>query len=199
MPDAIAVDYGGVRGPDWYVGVGERVAAQADARPWIAVLHSGAGGFAPAIAAASQRLAGFIFVDALLPYPGRSWLETAPALAGRLAELTRDGLLAPWNQWFESDPTLRMLPDSAERDAFVADLPRAPFAFAEAACPDQRQWERLPAAYLRLSVAYEAEALEAERCGWPARRARLHHLAMVSDPAKVAALLIDLPLSPPHA
>ena len=199
LPDAVAVDYGGVGGPRWYAGVGARVATQADAAPWIAVLHSGAGGFAPAIAAASERLAGFVFVDAVLPYPGRTWLETAPALAERLPRLVTDGLLAPWNQWFDPDPTARLLPDPTVRQAFVRDLPRVPFAFVEAACPGQRQWERLPAVYVRLSSAYEAEASEAERRGWPVRRAPLHHLAMVSDPDKVAALLIDLPMSPPFA
>jgi len=135
----------------------------------------------------------------VLPYPGLSWLQTAPALAERLAGLTTNGRLAPWNQWFDPDPTAWMLPDPADREAFVRGLPRVPFAFAEATCPDQDQWERLPAAYVQLSGAYEAEAREAERRGWPVRRAALHHLAMVSDPDKVAALLIDLPLSPPNA
>ena len=199
LPDAIAVDYSCVGGPDWYAGVGARVATQADAAPWIAVLHSGAGGFAPAIAAASERLAGFIFVDAVLPFPGRTWLETAPALAQRLPGLTTDGLLAPWNQWFDPDPPGRLLPDPTVREAFVRALPRVPFAFVEAVCPDQRQWEQLPAAYLQLSSAYEPEAIEAKRRGWPVRRTPLHHLAMVSDPDKVAALLINLLMSPPFA
>jgi hypothetical protein len=170
-----------------------------DAEPWIAVLHSGAGGFAPALAAASARLEGLIFLDAVLPYPGRSWRDTAPALAERLAEQAVDGLLPPWNHWFDPDPTPRLLPDVAMRADFVAKLPRAPLGFLEAICPDQRQWERLPTAYLQLSRGYEAEAAEAGRRGWPVSRAALHHLAMVSDPAKVAALLIDLPMSSPNA
>jgi hypothetical protein len=199
MPDAVAIDYGGVSGPDWYDGVGARIARQVDAAPWIAVLHSGAGGFAPSIAAASVNLAGLVFADALLPYPGRSWLQTAPpALAERMAALTTDGLLPTWNHWFDPDPTPRLLPDEAMRTAFLNELPTAPFAFLEAVCPDHRQWERLPAAYLRLSEAYEPEAAQAELRGWPVRRARLHHLAMLSDPAKVAALLTDLPMSPPN-
>jgi len=200
LPGAVAVDYGGVSGPDWHEGVGRRIAASMDDAPWIAVLHSGAGGFAPSIAAASQRLAGLIFVDAVLPTPGRSWLQTAPpALTDHLSRLTTDGLLARWNRWFEADPTPRLLPDAAMREAFVRDLPRVPFAFLEAACPDHPQWARLPAAYLRLSEAYEPEAARAESQGWPVRRAGLHHLAMVSDPDKVAVLLKDLPMSSPAA
>jgi pimeloyl-ACP methyl ester carboxylesterase len=197
LPGAIAVDYGEVTGPDWYADAAARIAAPVDSEPWIAVLHSGAGGFAPALAAASDRLAGLIFVDAVLPYPGRSWRETAPALAERVAALATEGLLPRWNRWFDPDPTPRLLPDAAIRDAFVADLPRVPCAFLDAICPDQRRWEQLPVAYLQLSAGYQAEADEAARRGWPVRRAALHHLAMVSDPDKVAALLIDL--SPPNA
>jgi pimeloyl-ACP methyl ester carboxylesterase len=197
LPGAIAVDYGEVTGPDWYADAAARIAAPVDSEPWIAVLHSGAGGFAPALAAASDRLAGLIFVDAVLPYPGRSWRETAPALAERVAALATEGLLPRWNRWFDPDPTPRLLPDAAIRDAFVADLPRVPCAFLDAICPDQRRWEQLPAAYLQLSAGYQAEADEAARRGWPVRRAALHHLAMVSDPDKVAALLTDL--SPPNA
>lgn len=193
LPDAIAVDYGGVSGPDWYEGVARRVAGRADGRPWIAVLHSGAGGFAPALATASTDLAGFIFVDAVLPYPGRSNIETAPDdLAQRLRALATDGRLAPWNQWFGPDPLPRLIPDPEARAAFERDLPRTPFAFLEAVAPEGAAWERLPAGYLQLSKMYEAAAEKAERRGWIVRRARLHHLAMASHPTQVADLLSEI-------
>jgi hypothetical protein len=194
MPDAIAADYGGVSGPDWYDGVARRVASQVGDEPWIAVLHSGAGGFAPAMAAASPTLAGFIFVDAVLPYPGQSCLATAPAdHVENLKRLTTDGRLAPWNQWFEPDPTPRLIPDVRHREAFIADLPRVPFAFLEAVAPAQSQWERLPCAYVQLSRIYQETADKAQQRGWPVRRARLHHLAMLSDPEAVAGLLRGFP------
>lgn len=194
LPDAVAADYGGVSGPDWYQGVASRVGGQAAGRPWVAVLHSGAGGFAPALAAASPDLVGLIYVDAVLPYPGRSCLATAPSsLADQLRRLTVDGALAPWNAWFDADPTSRLIPDPEARAAFVADLPRTPFAFLEAIAPADTAWEGLPAAYVQLSKGYEATAAEAERRGWIVRRARLHHLAMISHPEEVANLMADLP------
>ena len=196
LPDALAADYDGVSGPDWYDGMAKRVAAQADGRPWIAVMHSGAGGFAPALAAASTDIASLIFVDAVLPYPGRSCLENAPAdLAAQLRRLTTAGHLPTWNQWFGEDPTPRLVPDHDARAAFIAELPRVPFAFLEAVCPVDRRWEALPAAYVQLSKGYADTADQAEQRGWTVRRARLHHLAMLSDPDKVAELLTDLPLS----
>jgi hypothetical protein len=192
LPDAVVADYGGVRGPDWYGRVGGTVAAQAGDAPWTAVLHSGAGGFAPALAAAAPRLAGFIFIDAILPHPGRSVLETAPAdLAAHLRRITTDGLLAPWNAWFGEDPTERMIPDADRRAAFGRELPRTPFAFLEAVAPDQTQWEAIPAAYIQLSRTYDGAADRAAARGWTVRRERLHHLAMASDPGRIADLLLE--------
>lgn len=192
LPDAIVADYGGAQGPDWYEGVAARVAAQAGEAPWIAVLHSGAGGFAPSLGAASPSLAGFVFIDAILPHPGVSVLQNAPPeFAQRLREVTTDGRLAPWNRWFDADPTERMIPDPTARAAFIADLPRTPFAFLEAVAPDASAWESLPAAYIQLSRPYDGAAARAEARGWSVRRERSHHLAMASDPARVAELLTD--------
>lgn len=193
LPDAIAADYGVVCGPDWYEGVATRVAAQAGEGPWLAVLHSGAGGFAPALADASSDLAGFIFVDAVLPYPGKTCLENAPGpLQARLRELADEGLLRPWNRWFDADPLPRLLPDKALRTAFERDLPRVPFDFLEVLSASSDGWALRPAAYLQLSKVYEDTATRAEQRGWPVRRVRLHHLAMASDPQEVAGLLAEL-------
>lgn len=195
LPDALALDYGGACAPDWYEGVARRIVAQCDTRPWIAVFHSGAGGFAPALAAAAVSLAGLIFVDAVLPYPGRSMIAAVPAsFAELLRRVTTNGYLAPWNTWFGPDPLPGLIPDAEARTAFVRDLPRVPFAFLEAASPDKSEWERLPAAYVQLSRGYDKESAEAERRGWTVVRAKLHHLAITSDPAKVAELLLALPL-----
>lgn len=193
LPDALAADHGGVQGPDWYEGVARRLALQADGRPWIGVLHSGAGGFAPSLARASRDLVGLVFADAVLPHPGLSVLENAPAeFAQRLRERAADGRLAPWNEWFDEDPTLRMIPDPQVRAAFVLDLPRTPFAFLEAVAPQVAEWEALPCGYLQLSRSYEATRARAEATGWPAASERLHHLAMLSEPERVAGLLTAL-------
>ena len=194
LPGAGAADYGGVTGPHWYSAAAARISAAAGEGDWIAVLHSAAGAFAPALAAAAPRLAGFVFIDAVLPTPGRSWLDTAPpALAAHLAGLVAGGRLAPWNAWFEPDPAARLIADAGLRGAFVAELPRVPWAFLEACSPADDGWARLPAAYVQLSAAYAEEAAVAEARGWTVRRAPLNHLAMLADPDKVAALVAGLP------
>jgi hypothetical protein len=133
-------------------------------------------------------------VDAVLPYPGKSYVETAPAdFTALLRRGVRDGYLAPWNRWFGTDPLPRLIPDIAAREAFARELPRVPFAFLEVVSPDKSEWEKLPAAYVQLSTAYDMEARNAERRGWSLRRATLHHLAMANEPKKVAKLLLGLP------
>jgi hypothetical protein len=191
LPDAIAADYAPLEGPDWYGTAAGRVAAQAGEGPWIAVLHSGAGALAPALAEAARGLAGFIFADAVLPYPGKTCLETAPAwLAETMRRLNGpDGRLAPWNCWFPEDPLPRLIPDEAERAAFAGDLPRTPFAFLEALSKPSSAWEQVPSAYLQLSKGYGDTADHAEARGWPVRRVRLHHLAMASHPQDTADLI----------
>jgi hypothetical protein len=191
LADAVVADYRPLEGPHWYETVAARVAAQAGEGPWIAALHSGAGGFAPALADAAPALAGFVFVDAVLPYPGRTCLENAPAwLANTMRRLNGpDGRLAPWNRWFPQDPLPRLIPDAAARAAFEADLPATPFAFLEALSKPSSAWARLPAAYLQLSQGYADTADAAAARGWPVRRARLHHLAAVSHPAETADLI----------
>ena len=193
LPHAVAVDYGGVCGPDWHEGAALRIAAQMDSGSWVAVLHSGAGAFAPALADASANLAGFIFVDAGLPTPGRSSLDGAgPEFAARLRSRTTDGVLAPWNAWFDVDPTDRMIPDPAVRAAFIAAQPRVPFAFLEAPCPGASAWEAIPCAFLQLSRTYEADALAADERGWPVERLRANHLAMCGDAPRVSAAVLTL-------
>lgn len=193
LAEAVAVDYGGVSGPEWYDGSAARIAARMDGGgPWIAVLHSGAGAFAPSLVEAASQLAGFIFADAVRPHPGRSLSEVDGAFVEYLAARAVDGRLPPWNRWFEKDLLAQAMPDAADREAFVADLPRTPAAFLEATAPETSAWEAVPAAYLRLSPRYEMQTAWAESRGWPVVRADLNHLATATHPAEVAAHLTAL-------
>lgn len=193
LSDVVALDYGPVSGPEWHIGAARRISGQVDDRPWIAVVHSGAGAFAPALADVSAKLVGFIFVDAALPTRGLTSLQGAsPEFAERLGARTTAGLLAPWNTWFDVDPTERMIPDPAERAAFIDAQPNVPFAFLEAPCAGSAAWETLPSAYLQFSRIYAEAADKAETRGWPVHRLRAHHLAKASDPVGVSALLTEL-------
>ena len=69
------------------------------ADPVVVVGHSAAGALLPAIAeAVGDRTRGAVFVDAMLPQPGRSWFDTAPpGLEAQLRGIADRGLLPPWH------------------------------------------------------------------------------------------------------
>jgi pimeloyl-ACP methyl ester carboxylesterase len=184
-----------VAGPDWYNGAAARIAASLKPDSAVVVVaHSGAGGLVPSLAdQLGERLVGAVFVDAVMPYPGRSWFDTTGAgLAAHVRALARDAVLPTWDTWFDPQSITKLLPDPVALAAFRAELPRLPFAYFETLAPDDLAWEGLPAAYLQLSDAYAAEAASAARKGWTVRREPLHHLAMLSHPDRVAAAIAEL-------
>lgn len=194
--DARAIEYGGVRGPDWYEGAATRIVRQTAVlnHPWALALHSAAGALAPAIVgAAIAKPSAILFVDAILPHPGRSWLETAPpALANRLRGLAEDGVLPPWNHWFVADPAPRLISDEARRVEFEAALPRLPMRFLRCPAPAEDLSADDRVGYLRLSEGYGAEATAAELMSWKVASAPMDHLAMISQPDRVAAMMARL-------
>ena len=161
---------------------------------------AGAGGaqrgrarLVPALAARLDRpAAGVIFADAILPHPGRSWFDTAPAelrhqlragaAMGCCRPGTSGGRRAPWS--------------GSCREAAVARrrCRRAGTAAARLFRGAARRTAPLaaPAAYLQLSGAYEDEARLAVRQGWPLVRLELDHLAPLTRPAPVALALSGL-------
>jgi hypothetical protein len=171
----------------YYDVLAERMADQllAEAAAPILVAHSGAGPLAAVLAARLPRIAGVIFVDALLPHPGRSWFDTAPeGLSEKLRAGVMAGLLPPWSDWWPPGALERLVPDEATRGALIAGLEPIPAAYFEEPAPDTAL--AAPAAYLKLSEAYEDEARLANRWGWPLVRLPLHHLAPLTDSAAVA-------------
>lgn len=204
-------------GPSYYRRLAGRVAdevarAGADGRVTLAG-HSGAGALLPAIAEAIARrgedgagrgegasggtvgagrgeVCGAVFVDAILPHPGQTWFDTAPAALGEhLVGLARDGRLPRWNEWFPAEAVSALLPEAGLRERFAADLPELPLAYFYETAPQVACWPPAHCAYLRLSEPYDEFADEADRLGWPVRRENSDHLAMLTQPDRVAATL----------
>jgi hypothetical protein len=182
-------------GPPFYRKLAGRVAAtirQANPAPAVVLVgHSGAGALLPAAAeAAGMPVATVVFVDAILPHPGVSWLETAPpALREQLGGLASDGQLPAWHQWFPPDVVSQLLPEEDLRRRFIAELPRLPLAYFEEPAPTVSGWPPAHCGYLRLSGAYDGVADEAKRHGWLVVRESADHLAMLTRPATIAGLL----------
>jgi hypothetical protein len=160
-----------------------------DAAP-VLVVHSGAGALVPSIAALAPVRAA-VYVDALLPHPGRSWFDTVDTeTAAFLRGLAVGGLLPPWHTWFAADAFDPLLPDPLLRAVFLQELSPLPLAYFEETAPD------LPAprgSYVRTSEAYNAEADAAEALGWPVVRLPLdNHLAPITQPKTIADVVAEL-------
>jgi hypothetical protein len=164
------------------------IVASAAVEPGAVVLvgHSGAGPLLPAVTAALP-VAAAILVDATMPHPGASFLETAPApITAQLRAMATGRALPPWDQWFPPEVLAGLLPDPGQRAAFRAGLPRLPLAWFEQRAPVVAAWDTLPRGFLRLSPPYDTAAAEAAAHGWPVRTGPPGHLAPMTDPGAVA-------------
>lgn len=181
---------GGLDG-DFYRALAVGMAAALGEAPGLVVLHSGAGALAPALEAASASVQGFIFVDAILPHPGRNWFDTAPPpLALSLRNGAEFGMLPAWDGWWPPGALEKLLPDAGVREALTSELEPLPLAYFEAVAPEAGISK--PVAYLRLSGAYDEEAQLATRQGWPVVRLPMHHLAMLTHAEAVAGAIEGL-------
>ncbi len=117
-------------GPPYCLRQAEMIARSAESRPAILIGHSGAGPLLAAAGAITGQTRGYVFVDAGLPIPGQSWMDTVPAeLAAQVQEMADpEGWLPPWSQWWGGETLAELLPDSRMRQAFAASCPRLPLA-----------------------------------------------------------------------
>jgi hypothetical protein len=154
--------------------------------------HGEAGPLLPTIA---DRISEFgrdvqalLFVDAAMPYPGRSWNQTAPAaLVKQVHGLSSHGVVRPWHEWLLPEVWEEILPDPAQRGAFEAEVPQLPLAyFAEHMPADE--WAG-PGGYLLLSDGQREDAQAAAALGWPVEAAEADHLATYTRPGDVAVAI----------
>jgi pimeloyl-ACP methyl ester carboxylesterase len=190
VPDL--TDVVATRGP-YYPALAAAAAAAVDdgADPVVVVGHSAAGALLPAVAeAVGDRTQGAVFVDAILPQPGRSWFDTAPPeLAAQLRGLSDDGLLPPWHEWLPPGSLAELVADPALRRRFIAEIPRLPLAYFEELAPQTQFADSVACAFVRLGAPFDRAADKADRLGWWVVRRDWDHLRMLSDPAAVADLI----------
>lgn len=158
----------------------------------ILVGHSGAGALLPAI---GQRfdVRGYIFVDAVVLFGSATRLEMLYAededFASEFEAFLRKGGHFP--NWQDED--LRsQIPHDDVRQKLIADLrPRSlPFFIEQIEAGED--WDVPPCAYIQLSETYRVYADQAEARGWTAFRRNAHHFAMLTNPAAIAQLLIQI-------
>jgi hypothetical protein len=183
-----------VAGPPYCLRQAEVIARSASGQPAVLIGHSGAGPLLAPAGALISQVRGYIFADAGLPIPGRTWMQTAPPeLAARLREMAdQPGWLPPWPQWWGDEVMAGLIPDPPARRRFTAGCPPLPLAMFEEVHPPAPQWPDAPAAYLQLSEAYQDQAATARELGWPVAERMSHHLAPLTHSGMVADALHEL-------
>jgi hypothetical protein len=169
------------------------VAGSVGQRRTVLVGHSHAGPLLPSMGDAVSGVEGYVFVDARLPTPGKSWFETAPrSLGAQLLAMARDGTLPPWSQWWGPGQLEQLLSDMTVRMRFAAECPPLPLAMFQEALPRSPGWADRPSSYLRLSDAYQQPADQARALGWPVIELAGQHLSILTEPELIIAPLLDL-------
>jgi hypothetical protein len=181
-------------GPPYCSRQAEVIARGASGQPALLIGHSGAGPLLAAAGGLIGQVRGYLFVDAGLPIPGQTWMDTVPPdLAAQVRQMAdARGWLPPWPRWWGDEVLAELLPDPEARRHFTAGCPRLPLAMFEEVHPPVPQWPDAPAAYLQLSEAYEDQAATARGLGWPVARQMSHHLALLSEPGLVAGSVHEL-------
>jgi hypothetical protein len=165
----------------------------------VLVAHGGAGPLLPQIAfarhASGSPVAGYVFVDAMLPRT----LKTAtrldlvgvddPVAAAELGQRLNAGHRYP--EWTDGELALT-IPVPTDRAVLLAGLrPRALDFFTEP-LPVPEDWPDAPCSYLQLSGGYSGVARTAELRGWTAHRHDTHHFWALTDPEDFATELLAL-------
>ena len=182
-------------GPPYLLRQAQVIAGSAAGQPAILIGHSRGG---PLLATAGTMLGegvrGYVFVDARLPEPGRSWLQTVPpGFEAWLRDMADpQGWLPPWSHWWGEEELIALLPDPQVRQRLAAGCPRLPMALLEEVSPPAPGWPNAPGGYLQLSEVYDDAAAQARQLGWPVRQHPSHHLALLTDPGPVARELRGL-------
>ncbi|CAM04539.1 hypothetical protein A8924_5681 [Saccharopolyspora erythraea NRRL 2338] len=177
--------------PRLVAAVAERIEGP---EPVVLAGHSGAGALLPAVVDATPApVVASVFVDALLPHPGRSWFDTVPAQTREeLRGMAVDGVLPAWDEWFPPGTVERLVPAPGMRARFSAELPRPPLSYFEEPAPRAPEPDPGSTAYLRLSAAYADAADQAAELGWRVAARDAHHLALMTAPAEIGAAIGEL-------
>ena len=169
--------------------VAQAVIREIPNEPVILVGHSGGGMLLPAIQQSlGQPVQGYLFVDAQLPQNGFSRFDLfdLPESVVQFRDAAVDGLLTPWR----SDDLREVIPDTAIREKFVADMRPMPIAIYEEPISVFDGWPNAPCMYLQFSSTYDDSARQARERGWPYIKMDGEHFHMLVAPAQVAETIL---------
>jgi hypothetical protein len=159
----------------------------------IAVAHSNAGAYVPALAARAS-LGAVVFMDAVLPEADGAMQPAVRAdLAERMRPLVVDGRLPRWTDWWPMEDVVALFPDEQTFAEVHAATPRVPAEYLDTAVEVPEGWTvGLNGAFLAFGGTYAEERGRAESLGWRTRTMPLAHLGHLQQPEDVARELLHL-------
>jgi hypothetical protein len=165
-----------------------QIAAERPEPPLVLVGHSGAGPLLPQLGwaqrAARRHVAAYLFLDAMLPRPGRSSrLDILEAEDPELAAALREHPRFP--EWTDAELT-PVVPDPSLRAALLASLRPRGLDFFTEPLPYPPDWPDAPCGYLRTSPAYDSALRLARARDWPTLERGGGHFAALTDPEGLA-------------
>lgn len=181
---------------DWIDDVTEFLAAQQHELTLVA--HSFAGYVAAgALARDASRIRTAVFLDAVLPKPGKSWFDVSgPAVEQFMTGLANNGAIP----WFTREQLDQLYPghgiseaDYAWMQAKLTAQPLATYAQPAIAEPLDPAVTRL--SYVRcLRTAPPAADINADRPGWTFRTLDAGHWPMITNPEATTQVIAELTL-----
>jgi len=154
----------------------------------ILVAHSGAGPLLPAIRQKLTRsIFAYVFVDAGIPRDGQSRLDLMkledPQWGGQFHETLLNGEQFP--TWTEDDLE-EIIPDGETRRKLVAEIRPRSLSFFIEPIPVFAGWPDAACIYIKFSVSYDWDAMQAKQTGWPVYEMNAGHFHMLVEPLAVA-------------
>jgi hypothetical protein len=177
--------------PGWAQRQVDAVVAQSTVDgPYVVVGHSAAGALLPAIGAALGEVAAYLFVDAVLPRPGRTFADVRPELMDFIGSKSADGVwTSPWHTWWDG-ALQEGLPDADLLAAFEAECRPLPIAMFREPGPVAEAFPDAPCGYVRFTESYDLDA--PAQLGWRVVDRPGDHLDMMIDPVGVTGTLLAL-------
>ena len=158
----------------------------------VLVGHSGAGALLPLIGEGlAIRPSLTIFVDAGLP-PCKGSFSAGGHFLGTLRELSTDGMLPRWSDWWAPGVLESLVPDDAKREVVERELPGIPLRFYESLIEVPQGWCARAGAYVLLSEGYQDDANNASVLGWPVVTRLGQHLDIICHSEAIAGILLEI-------
>lgn len=177
---------------DWVEDVSTALAGHDDVT---VVAHSFAGYVAAAVLERHpRRVRRLVFIDAVLPQPGRSWFEVmGPAVAEFMTGLAPDGAIP----WFSQDQLDQLYPGHGITNADFAWMqphlvPQPIGTYAQPAITKPLNTCTASVAYVRCMKTNPAAADLTDFPGENYRALDAGHWPMITNPAETAQIILEL-------